>query len=346
MELSDPARLSLLVKRYAEALAALELTHGEQPLVLPTAEWFPDTFTQDQESMERLLARMQGYAGLEAVDIDVTLSGAVDKGSCGTGGCGSGACGTAKPAAEAPELSARAGGYSISMPAPALGHPIAFTASLARMLGCVRLIESGHAAPDAAMSELAAVGLGFGVLLMEASYLYSKSCGGPSVGRASALALGDLALPFALFLLTEGHKPRRAAAELAVTQRAVLDEAWALASSNRTLVERLRKAPERVAKGEFSLTETRSWFSRLFSGKSGKKPLDAEARALEALERGDDLDAVAALLDRNAPNAAVAATATATAAKPSARSNDDVRSLVDEALAELRAERDASSAAE
>jgi hypothetical protein len=296
MELSAPARLSLLVRRYGEALASLELTPGEQPLVLPTAEWFPDKFTQDQESMERLLARMQGYAGLEAVDIDVTLSGAVDKASCGTGGCGTGGCGTEKPAVQAPELSVRPGGYSIFMPATALGHPIAFTASLARMLGCVRLLESGHVEPDAAISELGAVGLGFGVLLLEASHIYSKSCGGPSVGRASVLTLGDLALPFALFLASEGHKPRRALAELATTQRAVLDEAWALASSNRTLVERLRKTPERVAKGDFSLTETRSWFSRLFAGKSDAKPRDAEAAALEALERGDDLDAVAALL--------------------------------------------------
>jgi hypothetical protein len=333
MELSEPARISLVVKRYAEALTALELTPGEQPLVLPTAEWFPDEFTQDQESLERLLARMQGYAGLEAVDIDVSLSGAVQSSACGTGGCGSGACGTEKAPTEAPRLQARDGGYSISMPAQALAHPIAFTASIARMLGCVRLIESGVAEPDAASSELAAVAMGFGVLLLEASYLYSKSCGGPSVGSATALPLGDLAMPFALFLLSEGHKPRRAMSELATTQRAVVDEAWALASSNKALVQHLRERPERVARGDFSLSEARSWFSRLFSAGRAKKPRDAEAAALSALERGEDLDSVAALLGNEAAGGRKASGGDAR------RRDDDVQSLVDEALAELNSVR-------
>ncbi|HET9933212.1 MAG TPA: hypothetical protein VFQ35_21055 [Polyangiaceae bacterium] len=333
MELSDPARLSLVVRRYGEALTALELEPGQQPLVLPTSEWFPDEFKQDQESLERLIARMQGYAGLEKVDIEVALSGMPKAAGCGTGGCGSGACGTEKAPAEAPQLSKTESGYSIAMPGSALSHPIAFTASIARMLGCIRLIEAGNEEPDAAISELAAVGLGFGVLLLEASYLYNKSCGGPSVGTATALPLADLALPFALFLATEGHKPRRAMGELATTQRAVLDEACALASSNRTLVQRLREAPERVARGDFSLGETRSWFSRLFSSSKPRKVRDVESAALAALERGEDLDSVAALLQRDA-------SAERTSKSPAAgRANDDVQSLVDEALAELRSER-------
>lgn len=335
MELSDSARLSLVVRRYAEVLALLELEHGEQPLVLPTSEWFPDEFQQDQESLERLLARMQGYAGLEAVDVDVALRGAPPGSSCGTGGCGSGACGTEKTAPEAPQLSKRDGGYSISMPASALSHPIAFTASIARMLGCIRLSEAGKEEPSAELAELAAVGLGFGVLLLEASYIYSKSCGGPSVGSATALPLGDLALPFALFLGTEGHKPRRAMGELATTQRAVLDEAWALASSNRTLLQRLRERPERVARGDFSLDETRSWFSRLFSPNKAAKGRDVEGAALAALERGEDVESVAALLQSDARAQPALKDPTRS------RDHDDVQSLVDEALAELRAERDA-----
>lgn len=335
MELSDPARLSLVVRRYAEALVSLELEPGQQPLVLPTSEWFPDEFKQDEESLERLVARMQGYAGLEAVDVEVTLSGMPQGAGCGTGGCGSGACGTEKAPAESPRLSKTDSGYSIAMPGSALSHPIAFTAAIARMLGCIRLLEAGVEEPDAAISELAAVGLGFGVLLLEASYLYSKSCGGPSVGTATALPLADLALPFALFLAAEGHKPRRAAGELAVTQRAVLDEAWALATSNRTLVQRLRETPERVARGDFSLGETRSWFARLFSSSKPSKVRDVESAALAALERGEDLDRVAALLQGGAP-------AERSSKNPSgSRADDDVQSLVDEALAELRAERGA-----
>ena len=61
-------------------------------------------------------------------------------------------------------------------------------------------------ASDPAYAELAALSLGFGVLLLEASYLYSKSCGGPSVQRATALQTDELSGLFALFLARAEEK--------------------------------------------------------------------------------------------------------------------------------------------
>jgi hypothetical protein len=333
MDLPAIAELRLGVQRYAEALAALELSSGEQPLLLPTSDWFPDRFSADQDSFERLVARMQGYAGLEAVELEARLIGEVEGANCGTGGCGSGGCATPKAELEAPRLALlEGGGYRLEMPAKALGHSIAFTASIARMLGQIRLFEAGHARPDPALAELAATALGFGVLLLEASHLYSKGCGGPNVGKATALGCGDLALPFALFVATEGHKLRPALAELAVTQRAVVDEAWALAQSNRALVERLKSAPERVARGDFKLGEARSWILRLFGGEKKRAKGDRNLEAFEALERGDNLDEVASLLGAEPARRA----AGAPQGKP--KKDDELKALVDEALAELRAE--------
>jgi len=332
MELPAIADLRLGVQRYAEALAALELTPGEQPLLLPTADWFPDRFNGDQDSFERLVARMQGYAGLEAVEIEARVIGEVEAANCGTGGCGTGGCATPKAEVESPRLMVNeGGGYRIEMPAKALGHSIAFTASLARMLGQIRLLEAGHAKTDAVLGELAATGLGFGVLLLEASHLYSKSCGGPSIGKATALGCADLALPFALFVAAEGHKLRPALAELAVTQRAVVDEAWALAQSNRALVERLKKDPERVARGDFKLGEARSWLSRLFGGEKKRAKGDVNIEAFEALERGESLDEVASMLGAEPAR-------TKSNARPADAKNDELKALVDEALAELRSE--------
>jgi hypothetical protein len=222
------------------------------------------------------------------------------------------------------------------MPAKALSHAIAFTASIARMLGQVRLLEAGHENPAPALGELAATGLGFGVLLLEASHLYSKGCGGPSVGKATALSCAELALPFALFVAAEGHKMRPALAQLAVTQRAVVDEAWAMAESNRGLVERLKTAPERVARGDFKLGEAKSWLSRLFGG--GKKQAKGDLAALEALERGASVDEVASLLGAGPVS-------TATSSAPSKPENDELKALVDEALAELRGEQSANERA-
>jgi hypothetical protein len=332
MELPAIADLRLGVQRYAEALAALELEPGEQPLILPTADWFPDRFEADQDSLERLVARMQGYAGLEATEIEARLIGEAEGANCGTGGCGTGGCATPKAPAEGPRLMAKeSGGYLIEMPAKALGHSIAFTASLSRMLGQIRLLEAGHAKTDAVLGEMAATGLGFGVLLLEASHLYSKGCGGPSVGSATALGCADLALPFALFVAAEGHKLRPALAELAVTQRTVVDEAWALVQSNRALVERLKTSPERVARGDFKLSEAKSWLSRLFGGEKKKPKGDVNLRAIEALERGESLDEVASLLS------AEPAERKASSGQSSAK-NDELKALVDEALAELRSE--------
>ncbi len=331
MELPPLHSLRLVVQRSAEATAVLGLVAGEQPLILPTSEWFPDRFSGDLASLEQLVARMQGYAGLEHCSIEVGLLGDPAGANCDAGGCGTGGCSTPKPTVLAPRLTATSQGYSIELPAQALSHSIAMTASIARLLGHVRLAEAGR--PDSApeLAELSSVALGFGVLLLEASHIYSKGCGGPSVGRATTLSAGELALPFALFLCREGHKPRAALAQLSTTQRALVDEAWAIAQTNRSLVERLTHRPSDVAAGEFRLAEARSWLSRVF-GRNEKAPKDRAAQALLALERGEDLDQVAALLEaepRPAP---------ASVRSRAPRRDDDLRLLVDEALGELRAD--------
>lgn len=177
-------------------------------------------------------------------------------------------------------------------------------------------------------AELAATALGFGVLLLEASYIYSKSCGGPSVGTATALSLGELALPEALFLAMEGHTYRDIASELSTTQRAIMAEAWALADSNRSLIELLKTRPDRVKAGHFQLGEARSWLQRLFSKKKKPAVSDPAQAALAALERGESVDSVAALLGSSSPAPRTPARRTTP--------KDDIDDLVGEALAELR----------
>ncbi|HET9959161.1 MAG TPA: hypothetical protein VFQ61_31945 [Polyangiaceae bacterium] len=339
MEFPEPSELRPVVVGYAQVLAQLELEPGEQALVLPNGEWFPDKFTGDADSLSLLVARMQGYAGLEEIEIETALSGETAEGSsCGTGGCGSGGCGTSSTKkVEAPTLTKTARGYLIEVNASAMSHPIAFTAAIARMLGHVRLLEAGKDDPNAKetgveAAELAATQLGFGVLLLEASYLYSKSCGGPSVGKATVLSCPELALALACFLDFEGQKPRAALAELATTQKAALDEAWTLVQSNPELIQKLKSHPNAVASGKFQLKESRSWLSRLF-GQKPSRPKDSAQAALEALERGDSLEHVEALLGKEAP-----AVTPRSAKTP--RAEDDLRDLIDEALAETRAERE------
>ncbi len=326
MELPEESELRLIVQRYADVVAALELRREEQPLVLPNGEWFPDHFSFDQPSLERLVARLQGYAGLEAVNIDVQLEGEVEGASCGPSGCGSGGCSPkAAPNAQF-RITPQGDGYALSVPAQALTNSLALTTSLASMMGFIRLTRAEYGATDAVTSELAAVALGFGVLLLESSYVYQKSCGGPNISKVTQLGCGQLALPFALFAAMEGHSLKPALAELSPTQREVVGEAAALVASNTELVARLAATPERVARGQFKLGEARSWLSRLFSKKK-KRPETLDEAALEALERGDDVEAIAALYAQSKPKAGQRANATR---------DDELRALVDEALDELR----------
>jgi hypothetical protein len=302
MEAFADADVRVLATRIATTVEELELAAGEALLVLPNAEFFPDRFTGDQASLERLAARMQGYAGLETVAIDAVLAGetALDEGgACGTGGCGS--CAPAGVDPNGPRLARTPEGYRITVPTAELGHPIVLGSRLATALGAVAVFENG-AADEARLTtadaECAATALGFGVLLLEASYLYAKSCGGPRVDRATALGCDELAMLFALCAARDGHALGPALAELGTTQRALVRAAGTVVDASPELVRLLREDPARVASGRFRLREGRSWLERFF-GRSAvnKSDQDRLDDALGALERGASVDEVAALLE-------------------------------------------------
>ncbi|HWP09146.1 MAG TPA: hypothetical protein VNN72_25560 [Polyangiaceae bacterium] len=297
--------LRRLAVSYAELLHGLRIPTGDPLLVLPNAEFFPDRFTHDGPSVERLAARMQGYAGLEDVSIELELAGEpplMEAAGCGTGGCGSGACATPQASeASLPRLERSAERWLLRVPAAELKDPILLTARLATSLGAVALAERhpeglAHAAnPESA--EVAAVALGFGVLLLEASYVYRKGCGGPSVGCGTVLGLSELAVVFALSLAREKHSLGKALGELATTQRALLKDAVTLVAESPSLVRLLREDPARAARGDFRLRDKGPFWSRLFGRRD--RPKSKQARldaALSALERGASVDELADLV--------------------------------------------------
>lgn len=345
----DDASFRALAGRYARLVDDLELERGEPLLVLPNAEFFPDRYSGDAASLEGLVARMQGYAGLEDVEIKTTVVGepAPPKGGgCGTGACGAPGCGpTESNGAAGPRVEHTPNGWIFRVPAEELGHSIVLTARLATALGAVALVErhpQGKTATfDTAQAELAATALGFGVLLLEASYLYSKSCGGPNVQRATSLGTEELATSFALFLAREEHALKAALGELGTTQRAVLKEAWALVDECPGLVRLLKQEPERVARGNFSLRDGGSLLSRLFGrSKRASAPSadEREAAALRALERGASVEELEDLLGP-------AAATTAAKARPLSEEDAELRALVDEALAPAEPRRRAGASA-
>lgn len=337
--LSDDAVRSLAVE-YAKMVEGLELEAGEPLLVLPNADFFPDRFTGDQASVEGLCARIQGYAALEDANVETLLVGtpAVKAaGGCGPSGCGSGACSTSDTSEAGPRVERTNGRWLLRVPAAELANSIVLTARLATSLGAIALAErhpEGAAlAADPTQAELAATALGFGVLLLEASHLYSKSCGGPNVQRATTLGADELSVLLAFSLAREGHPAKDALAEVATTQRALLREAVALVEESPGLVRLLKEEPRRVARGDFRLRDKGSFLSRWF----GKKPArassaDREALALAALERGASVDELADLVT---PLEAES-TPVEKRQRPQSGEDAELRSLVDEALREVR----------
>lgn len=303
MEPLSDAAVRTLVERYAETVDALEIPAGEPLLVLPNAEFFPDAFSGDAASVERLAARMQGYAGLESVNVEVTVKGEFVpvEDACGGGGCGSGACATPAVEISEPRLRKADDGWHVSVPAAELGNPIVLTARLATAFGAIALVErhpDGTAlVRDAAEAELAAVALGFGVLLLEASYIYQKGCGGAHVTNATELGCRELAVLFAFAVAREKQSLRAALGELGTTQRAFVKDAASLVAESPGVVEALRESPTRVAAGDFKLRDGRSLFARLFGRSS--RPKNEEERlsaALAALERGASVEELAELV--------------------------------------------------
>jgi hypothetical protein len=296
MALPSESVLRTLVARYARILAA----HGEAfegaELVTPTGAHFPDHFARDQKSLDRLIARVASYTPLgEDVPLSfVLVEDETDDGHC-TSGC-------SKPSARIDGVQRDGDGYRVAIPVTELGNATRLVCAIARGLSSAVLAEAGEevSAREVGLeSEIVAVASGFGVVMLEGSHVYTKSCGGPAIHRGTALATEELASLLAFFCATNEMSPRAARKHLGATQAEAFDEAWTFAQANDALVKKLREAPELLEGGAFTFETKRGIFSRLFSSRDdevapvSKKQRDpeeerrlAEARALVEEELG------------------------------------------------------------
>jgi hypothetical protein len=202
-----------------------------------------------------------------------------------------------------------------------LGHEVALTAHLARTLARVFLLETlleGQSIdpPVEVTTDLAAVALGFGTLMLQGSYIYQKSCCGPSVAKVTALGCAELAVAFSLFVAQGGHSGRRAARHLDATQRALFHEAQSWIESNPRIVTLLKQRPGELVSGSFSTREARPWLARVFGMRRAHR---------DRLTGDDVLAELEALAEKEQPGA-----------RPKEVSrdskHDELRALVEEAL--------------
>jgi hypothetical protein len=310
MQLPGENTLRVIVQRYARLVETLGAELGTRPMVLPTSEFFPDIVAPNEQGMQRLVDRLRSHAGMQDIPVRVQLLAEEGpSGGCGgscsesaesehrggthrrSGECCGGSCSGSGEEEEIERLVEEDGGWRVVLRSTELGHEVALTTHLARTLARLFLIETlldGQALdpPVEVTTDLAAVALGFGTLMLQGSYIYRKSCCGPSVAKATALGCADLAVAFSLFVARGGHSGRRAARHLDATQRALFQEAQSWIESNPRIVALLKERPAELVSGSFSMREARPWLARIFGRsrtRSGDLTGDAALAELEAL---------------------------------------------------------------
>lgn len=254
-----------------------------------------------------------------------------EKSDSHTGNCGTGGCGSCATTVDSPMVSPRVvdlgSEWLIQIPASELGHDVALTTNIAKALGAIFLLDTCPQGktlehPLEVEAEIAGTALGFGALLLEGSYLFSKSCGGPKIARLTTLSCSELAILAALFVARGNHRAGALKRHLSTTQASAYREAEALVKANRSIADKLRSNPAQLALGDFSLGPVTGLWHRLFGGAPANVPRsvassDFDIAELEAAILSTDLGS-AKREKRRAPDVA----------------RDELRALVDDALAQ------------
>lgn len=244
MDLPESSSILRLVGVYGRLRARLRAEISAPRLVLPNAEFFPDHFDGSASGTQRLVRRMQQHAGIS----DIPLKAVVDVEGNAASQCSSGGCGPSAPInGFQPRLVSHDEQWLLHLQPGEVAHPVGLTTLVAQALGLVFLEETRPESgalpePIALYQELAAVQLGFGVLLLEGAHVYSKGCGGPRVSQLTMLSAPELAVLVALFAADHKTGLKSALRVTSPTQRALLDEAEALLRGNAGLLTWTRSA--------------------------------------------------------------------------------------------------------
>ncbi|MBL8742881.1 MAG: hypothetical protein JNK04_17350 [Myxococcales bacterium] len=274
------------------------------PLVLPTAEFFPDRFDGSVESVGKLLDRLKAHVGFSDVPTALLLTDPEDGSvvsSCSSGGCSSGQVKTLS----GQRVTAQAdGGYAVQVATSEIKNPTVLTTVLARAMGWLFLAEADvmaafRAKERGAAGDLAATMLGLGVLVANGSGIEVKGCGGMKIHSATSMGAAEATLALAIAVEREKLlRPGKLAPTAAMLKgldpvpRALFATAAEYVAANRAIVRSLDDAPDTVAAGTFSLKEPQASITgRLgrWLGLGGNKDADP----LDELEREAALSAIA-----------------------------------------------------
>jgi hypothetical protein len=235
------------------------------------------------------MARIQEHAGLADLKVELTL--VTPEGEAQTVSCSSGACGGSGKIDTRLDRVTRHddGSYTVTMSTGEAKSPVVLTTTMVRAVAFMFLTEAdGFAgtlpAEAEPLTDLAAVLLGFGVLMANGSYIYMKGCSGVQVHAATKMPVDEITLALGIFCRLHDVPERTAAKHLELTPSEHFDEGYAWASSNHAVMKMLRKSPRAVHAGEYTLQPSRSWLARVLGVGAKKHPRSADEELAE-LER-------------------------------------------------------------
>jgi hypothetical protein len=274
------------------------------PLVLPTAEFFPDRFDGSVASVGKLFDRLKAHVGFSDVPTALLLTDPEDGSvvsSCSSGGCGTG---QVKTLAGQRVTAQKGGGYAVQVATSEIKNPTVLTTVLTRAVGWLFLAEadvvsSFRSKERGAAGDLAATMLGLGVLVANGSGIEVKGCGGVKVHSATSMGAPEATLALAIAVERERLlRPATLTPSAALLKgldpvpRALFAAATEYVAANRSIVRRLDDAADAVAAGSFSLKEPQaSLVGRL--GRMLGFGAAKEADPLDELEREAALASVA-----------------------------------------------------
>ncbi len=261
MDLPSEAARRAILTSLARHFDDWEDALGTAELVLPNSDYFPDAFTNDQASVERLFQRMCSYVPI-ASDLPIALVAIDDEDEANH--CGSGACGTGAKLLPTSCLTEESGRYIVPLTRGSLSSSIALTTAFARSAGALVLAEAGEHYDAPGDAELAAVACGLGPLLLNGSAVFAKGCGGLKFHQATELDASELGFATAVFVNRFDHKSGPLRSLLAATQKEAFDGALAWLDAQADLNEHLRQRPALLATGLFEFRAKTGLLSRLF----------------------------------------------------------------------------------
>lgn len=250
--------------------------------MLPNGTFFPDDFDGDPGSVNLMFWRLQEHSNLTDLEIELRFINDASESSGHGGSCGTGSCSTKGSGSKARSILPQVeklsdGSVQVDVHLSDAKTATTLASSLATSLAQAHLLHLGVSEGPwtreqwPSVCELHAIRLGFGALLCEASYMFSKGCGGVHVDSHTFLPVAELGAAFAI--QTRFHEPsnKTFSRSMPLTPREAYDEGKQWIDSNEKVLRRMKAEPKELAADEhLAFNEASPWLSRVL-GLAGRK---------------------------------------------------------------------------